>query len=142
MGRSDNGDTGLACPDSHVVVNGRKDRDWLACDIDACEDRGSFGDTWESLRQKLRGQVVEVKVDVVSVGSDATSLHDLDGHRARDDVAAREILSGRRVAFHEALSLRILENAAFAAAALRDQAAGALRELQVSDMTAKVSVMQ
>ena len=70
--------------------------------------------------------MVEVQVDVVLVLADAAALADLDGHRARDDVARGEVLGGRRVALHEALALGVGQIAALAARAFGDQAAGAV----------------
>src|SRR5690606_28048246 len=51
---------------------------------------------------------------------------DLDRHRAADDVARSEVLGVRSVALHEALALRVSQNAALTAHALRDQATGAV----------------
>ena len=70
--------------------------------------------------------MIEVQVDVVLLLADAAALADLDGHRARDDVAGGEVLGGGRVTLHEALALGIDEIAAFAAGALGDQTARAV----------------
>ena len=64
--------------------------------------------------------------DMVLLLADAAAFADFDGHRARDHVARREILGGRRIALHEALALGIDEIAALAARALGDEAAGAV----------------
>ncbi len=59
-------------------------------------------------------------------GAVSAAFADLDGHRARDDIARGEILGVRRVALHEALALRVGDVAALAARALGDQHAGAV----------------
>eukprot|EP00964_Phaeocystis_antarctica_P063294 scaffold37967_cov57-Phaeocystis_antarctica.AAC.4 len=112
--------------------------------VDPGEDGRGLRDAWQPLGEDLGRQVVEVKVDVVLVGADAAPLHDLHRHRAGDDVARREVLGGGRVPvhvdmdvqsaskqltsvpLHEALSLRVAEDAALAARALRDEAARAV----------------
>ncbi len=62
--------------------------------------------------------------DVVLVRTAAAPLVDLDRHRARDDVARRQILRRRRIPLHEALAFGVGEIAALAAAAFGHQAAG------------------
>ena len=69
----------------------------------------------KALGEELRGEVVEVEVDVVLLRADAAPLADLHRHRARDDVARREVLRGGRVALHEALALAVAQDAALAA---------------------------
>ncbi len=63
---------------------------------------------------------------MVLLRAHAPALADLDGHRAADHVARRQVLHARRVALHEALAVGIAQDAAFAAHALGDQAAGAV----------------
>ena len=58
--------------------------------------------------------------------ADAAAFADLDGHRAADHVARGQVLRVRRVALHEALAVAVAQDAAFAAHALGDQAAGAV----------------
>ncbi len=73
-----------------------------------------------------RIEMIEMKEDVVLLRADAAAFADLDRHRARDDVAGREVLGGWRIALHEALAFGIGEIAAFAARALGDEAARAV----------------
>src|SRR3546814_3377270 len=70
----------------------------------------------------LRFEMLDMAVDVILVRADAAAFADLDGHRAADHVAARQILGGGGVALHEALALRIGEIAALAAHPLGDEA--------------------
>ena len=111
---------------AHVVVHGRHDRDRLAGHVDAGEDARGFRNAGQALVQDRRIEMVEVQVDVVLELADAAAFADLDGHRARDHVARREVLGRRRVALHEALALGIGDIGAFAARAFGDQAAGAV----------------
>ena len=60
--------------------------------VDAGEDHGRLGDAWQPLCELLGGEVVELEVAVVLLGSAAAPLADLDGHGARDDVARGQVL--------------------------------------------------
>jgi hypothetical protein len=51
--------------------------------------------------------MVEMQVDMVFVLTDAPPFADFGGHRARDDIAAGEVLGAGGIAFHEPLTLRI-----------------------------------
>ena len=70
--------------------------------------------------------MLEVQVDMVAVFADAAALVDFHGHGAADDVTRGQVLRVRRVAFHEALAVRIGQVAALAAHALGDQHPGAV----------------
>src|SRR5690606_2186105 len=111
---------------AHVVVDGGDHRDRLLLHVDAGEDPRALGDAGQLLVDVLRIEVGQVEVDVVAVLADAPALADLDGHRAADHVARGEVLGVGRVARREALALRGAQDAAFAADALGDQAAGAV----------------
>src|SRR5690606_15908676 len=111
---------------AHVVVHGRDHRDRLLVHVDAGEDARAFGDAGKLLVDHARTQVGQVEQDVVLVFADATALANLDGHRTRHYVARGEVLVVRGVALHEALTIAVAQDAAFAAHALGDQAAGAV----------------
>src|SRR5690606_35789711 len=109
---------------AHVVVHGGDDRDRLLLDVDAGDDDRTPGDAGQLLVDVGRIEVGQVEVDVVAVLAHAAAFADLDGHRAADDVAAGEVLGVGRIALHEALAVAVAQDAAFAAHALGDQAAG------------------
>jgi hypothetical protein len=111
---------------AHIVVHRRQDGDGLFGHVHAGEDGGRLRDAREALGEHLWRQVIQVQVDVVVLRATAAALHDLHGHRARDDVPRRKIFCGRRVSLHETLALAVPEDAALAAGALCDQAAGAI----------------
>ena len=111
---------------THVVVHGGDHRDGLLGDVHTGEDRGSLRDTRQTLGEELGGKVVEVEVDVVLFRPDAASLANLEGHRARHDIARGEVLGGGRVTLHEALTLAVPEDTTLAARALGDEAPGAV----------------
>ncbi len=111
---------------AHVVVHGRDHRDRLAGEIDAGEDARALGDAGQPLVQHRRIEMIEVQENVVLVLADAAAFADLDGHRARDDVARSKIFRRRRVALHEAFALGVHKVSAFAAGAFGDQTAGAI----------------
>ncbi|EJK57810.1 hypothetical protein THAOC_22107, partial [Thalassiosira oceanica] len=108
---------------THVVVDRGKDGDGLLRHVDAGEDGGGLRDARQALGEEVRGQVVEVEVAVVLLGSHATSLAYLHGHGAAHDVPAGEVLGARGITLHEPLALRVSQDAALAAAALGDEAA-------------------
>mmetsp|Transcript_45581 Transcript_45581/g.121197 ORF Transcript_45581/g.121197 Transcript_45581/m.121197 type:complete len:372 (+) Transcript_45581:1171-2286(+) len=68
--------------------------------------------------------MVKVEVDVLAVGTAAAALADLDGHRARHDVARGQILCGGGITLHEALAILVAEDTTLTAAALSHQATG------------------
>lgn len=77
---------------AHVVVDSRQDRDRLLGDVDSGEDGGGLRDSGETLVENLWREVRKLEEAVVLVGTDSTTLADLDRHRARDDVARGEVL--------------------------------------------------
>mmetsp|Transcript_69425 Transcript_69425/g.145005 ORF Transcript_69425/g.145005 Transcript_69425/m.145005 type:complete len:556 (-) Transcript_69425:101-1768(-) len=123
---------------SHVVVHGGQDGSGLLGHIDTGEDLGSLGDAGQSLGQGLRGQVVQVQVDVVLVGADTTTLADLQGHGSAHDIARGQVLGSGGISGHEGLTLTVSQDAALTTASLSEEAAGRedasrveLHELQV-----------
>ena len=108
---------------THVVMDGGQDGDRLLRGIDTCKDVSSLEDTWESLVDLLGWQVVQVKVDMVGVGTDTTTLEDFHSHGARDDIARCEILGVGSVALHESLSLAVTEDATLTTTTLSHEAA-------------------
>ena len=109
---------------AHVVVDGRDDRDRLLVHVNAGENLGAFRNTRQAFSQRLRRQVVQVKVDMVAIGAHAAAFADFHRHAARNNVARGEILGGGRVAFHEPLALGVDEVSALAPGAFGDEAAG------------------
>lgn len=119
--------TSVASGDTtHVVVDGGEDGNGLLADIDTSEDTGGLGDTGESLGENLSGEMAELEVDVVLLGADTTTLADLHGHGAGDDVTGSEILGGRSITLHETLTLGVEEVTTLTTSTLGDQAAGAV----------------
>ena len=90
-------------------MDGGEDGNGLFGDIDTREDSRSLRDTRETPVEDLCGQVAELEVDVVLLGTDTATLADLNGHGTRDDVAGCEILRRRRITLHETLTLRVKE---------------------------------
>ena len=64
-----------------------------------------LADRRQPLHDHLRPEVIELEQHVVLVRAAAAPFLDLLVHRARDDVARREVLQVRRVALHEALAV-------------------------------------
>ena len=65
---------------AHVVVNRRNDGERLTPQINASENLRTFGDARQALGQDLGIQVIEMEVDVGTLGTDTTAFTDLDGH--------------------------------------------------------------
>ena len=107
-------------------MNGWQDWNGLLGGINAGEDVCSFENTGEALMNLLRRQVVQVKVDVISVGAHTTSFEDFHSHRAGDDVSGCKILCVGGIPLHESLTLAIPEDSTFSTAALSHEAASAI----------------
>ena len=103
-----------------------EDGDWLLGGIDTGENVGSFKDTRKSLVDLLGRQMVQMKVDMVRVGSDTTSLEDLHGHGAGDNVTRSEILGSGGITLHETLTLAVSEDTTFTTATLSHEAASTI----------------
>ena len=61
-------------------MNGWQDWNGLLGGINTGEDVCGFENTGEALMNLLRRQVVQVKIDVISVGANTTSFKDLHSH--------------------------------------------------------------
>jgi hypothetical protein len=123
---------------THVVVDGGEDGNGLLGDINTGENRGSLGNTGQTLVEELSGQVAELQVDVVLLGTNTTALTDLEGHGTGDNVTGSQVLGGRSITFHETLTLGVQEVTTFTTGALGDQTTGTvdtsrveLNELQI-----------
>ena len=103
---------------AHVVVGAGPDRDRLLDRVDARVDHRELARARQPREDPLGAEVRQVEEDGAV---DPAALVDLGLLGARDDVAAREILRGRRVALHEPLALGVAQDPALAAAALGDQ---------------------
>ena len=102
---------------THVVVNRWEDRDGFAGHIDAGEDPGRLGDSGQTDGQLLWREVVQLKVDMIFLGSAAAAFADLDGHGPGHDIAGGQIFGDRGVALHESLALGVDEVATLTSAA-------------------------
>ncbi len=110
----------------HVVVNGGQYRDGLFRYIDAREYAGRLGDTGKPLVDHAGPEMLEMQIDVIVLGTYATTFADLHGHRAAHDVARGEVLRVRGITLHEALTLPIRQITTLAARAFGNQTAGAV----------------
>ena len=67
---------------AHIVVDGGRDRDRLAGEVDAGEGHRGLGDPGQPLVQDLGVDMVEVEPDMVLVLADPAALADFHRHRA------------------------------------------------------------
>ena len=123
---------------THVVVNSGQDGDGLLGDIDTRENGGGLRDTGETLVEDRSGQVRELEVDVILLGTDTTTLANLHGHGARDDITGSKILGSGGITLHETLTLGVQEVSSLTAGTLGDEASSSvntsgveLNELQI-----------
>ena len=103
-------------------MDGGEDRDGLLGGVNTSKDVSGLKDTWETLVDLLGRQMVQVEVDVITVGSDTTSFKDFHGHGTRHDVTRGQILGVGSVSLHESLTLTVSEDTAFTTAALSHEA--------------------
>jgi hypothetical protein len=102
-------------------VDGRKDGNGLFGHIDTSKDGGGLGDTGQTFVENLSGQMAELKVDVILLRSNTTSLADFKSHRTGNNVTAGKIFGGRGIAFHETFTLRVKEITALTTRAFSDE---------------------
>eukprot|EP00732_Lithocolla_globosa_P005615 Lithocolla_globosa_v1_NODE_5904_length_1167_cov_59.942446.p2 type:complete len:140 gc:universal NODE_5904_length_1167_cov_59.942446:646-1065(+) len=94
---------------SHVVMDSWQNRDGFLGDVNTGKDGSGLRDTGKTFFQQLWGQVRKVQVDMIFLVTNSSSLTNLNGHGARDNVTGSQILGGRSVFFHEAFSVGIEE---------------------------------
>jgi hypothetical protein len=96
-------------------MDGGHDRNGLLDRIDVRELERDLADRRQALHDHVGPEVIELQQHVVLLVTRAAAFLDLLVHRARHDVARREVLQIGRVALHEALAVRFEEDAALAA---------------------------
>mmetsp|Transcript_6679 Transcript_6679/g.14300 ORF Transcript_6679/g.14300 Transcript_6679/m.14300 type:complete len:235 (+) Transcript_6679:715-1419(+) len=106
----------------HVVMHGGKYRNRLLGHINAGKNLRRLTDPRQALTQSLRRQVVQMQIDVVFVGTDATPLPDLHSHGPRHHITRCQILRSWRVRRHKGIAIRVLQNATLTTAPLCHQA--------------------
>ncbi len=72
---------------AHVVVHGRLDGNRLPRHLNASKNPGRLGDTGQALVNHFGAEVLQMKLDVVMLGTDAAPFADLHRHRPAHDVA-------------------------------------------------------
>mmetsp|Transcript_223 Transcript_223/g.412 ORF Transcript_223/g.412 Transcript_223/m.412 type:complete len:211 (+) Transcript_223:485-1117(+) len=92
---------------SHIVVYSRQDGNRLLGNIDARKNGCRFTNSRKTFGQELWRQVIEVKVNVILLGTNATSLSDFHSHGTADDITRRQVLCRGSITFHKALSFRV-----------------------------------
>ncbi len=111
---------------AHVVMDGRGHRQRLLGQVDACKDLAAFGNARKTLTEHFGIDVVEVQEDMVAIRPYAAPFAHFQRHRAGNDVAARQILGRRGIAFHEPLAFGVGEVATLPARAFGDEHARAV----------------
>src|SRR6202051_1767660 len=106
---------------AHLIVDGWYDRDRLLGAVDVREPLRDFADRRQALQDSFSADVRQVEQYVILIWAATAPFIDFLPHRTRNEVARRQILQRRRVALHETVSVRVTQNAAFAAHAFGDQ---------------------
>ena len=78
-------------------MDGRDDRNRLLVRVDAGEDARRLDDAGQPLIENLRGQVLEMQVDMILLFPDPATFADFDRFGATDDVTRRQVLLVRRI---------------------------------------------
>ena len=107
---------------THVVVHGGEHRNRLLGSVNTSEDVSGLDDSWKALHESFGGQMVEVEVDVVSFGTNSSSLKNLHSHGAGDNVSRSKILGSRSIPLHKSLSVLVSEDTSLSSAALGHEA--------------------
>mmetsp|Transcript_8045 Transcript_8045/g.23944 ORF Transcript_8045/g.23944 Transcript_8045/m.23944 type:complete len:447 (-) Transcript_8045:902-2242(-) len=111
---------------SHIVVDRGEDGDGFLRHVDSRKDGGRLGNAGETFGEQVRRKMIEMKIDVILLGTNAPSLPNFHRHGTGNDVPAGEILRRRGVPFHESFALGIAKDAALAAATLGDETSRAV----------------
>mmetsp|Transcript_45256 Transcript_45256/g.61374 ORF Transcript_45256/g.61374 Transcript_45256/m.61374 type:complete len:297 (+) Transcript_45256:794-1684(+) len=99
-----------------------KHRDGFFGTIDTSEDVSSLKNTWETLLQGFRRQMVQVKVDVILLRTDTTTFKDFHGHRSRNNISGGEIFGSRGISLHKAFTVGVSEDTTFTTATFSHEA--------------------
>ena len=111
---------------AHIVVHRRRYGQRFSRQINAGKNLAAFGDPRQPLTQHLGINVIQMQVDVVTVGAYAAAFAHFQRHRTADNVARCKVLSTWSVTLHEALAFAVCEVTTLAARALCDQHARAV----------------
>lgn len=85
---------------AHLVVDRRHDGNRFLDAVDVRELQRDFADRRQTLHDRLGADVRQVEQHVVLVRAHAAAFLDFLVHRARHEIARRQILQRRRVALH------------------------------------------
>merc|ERR1712086_509269 len=96
---------------SHVVVHCWQNRCWFLGYIHTCKDLCRLRNSRKTLGESLRRKVIQVQIDVILVGTNASALSNLQRHCSTHDVAGGQILCCWRIASHERLSFTVTQDA-------------------------------
>jgi hypothetical protein len=111
---------------THVVMDSGDDWDGFLSHINTSENVSSLRNTRESFLEGVGRQVVQVKVDVITLGTNTSALNDFHGHGSWDDVTRGEILGIRGITLHKALTVLITKDTTLTTAALSHEATGTI----------------
>ena len=106
---------------AHLVVDGRHHRNGFFGDVHVGKVDANFVHRRQALVNGFCTQVVQFQEHIVFVGATATSFFDFLVHRARHEVARRQVFQCRRIALHETLAIAVEQNGAFTAATFCEQ---------------------
>lgn len=111
---------------THVVVDGRQDRDRLLGHVDTSENVGGLRNTRQSFLQHRRRDVRQLQEHVVLFWADTSTFVDFHGDGTGNNVSGGQVLGVRSVTLHETLTLGVDQVTTFTSGTLSDQAARAV----------------
>ncbi len=111
---------------AHVVVHRRQHRDGFPGHVYPCKNFCGLRDTRKPLGKDLGAQMLKVQVNMIRLGTEASSGTDFHSHRPADHVSGCKVASVGGITFHETLTRGIGQEPPFATSTLRDQAAGTI----------------
>ena len=110
---------------THLVVNGRDNRNGLANRINVGKLDGNLTNRWQTLVDGISAKMVKLQNNVAAIRAAPTTLFDFLVHATRDEVSRCQIFQGRCIALHETLTVFVKQNAAFTPNAFSNQNARA-----------------
>ena len=103
---------------SHVVVDCGDDWNGFFCDVDVSEDFSGLGDTGQTLMENLWVEMVQMEVDVVFLGTNASTGKDFHSHGSADDISRGQIESRRCISSHESFTCRVPQDTSLTSTSL------------------------
>src|SRR5690625_1640839 len=94
----------------HLVVQCRHDRDGISDGVNIGKGHRDLANSGQTTFDGLGAKVVELELDIITVGTAATPFFDLLVHRTRNKVTRGQIFEVWGIALHKALAIFVEQN--------------------------------